>query len=217
MLHDCLYMLLFLQTMSSLLEKRRALKLEVAGLGIKRKCNRVSNQWCLTRAMKQTAIICYIASEYDPAAAAQYLAAVGRQRHWHEVDTDSLAIMVEDLFLEVSDEDLPSLVDFGECSDVARCREALKYAQEYYVVRRTRLANADMGVAPSSELLLQWAREFAQRFPEPCRPKQLFAVRDRVSKKWLRKLRLRWGGKVRVLPTAAPVPQAEFRQKALLA
>ena len=210
------------QDMSTLLAQRRKLKLEATGLCAsrrdrKRKSIRVSNQWCLTRAMKHTAITCYIVSDYDPSAAAQYLAAVGRQRHWHAVDMHNLAIMVEDLFLQINGEELSSLLEFEECCDVARCREALKYAQEYYVVRRTRMANADMGVAPSSELPLQWARQVAQRFPEPCRPKQLFSVRDRVSKKWLRKLRLRWGGKVRVLPASAPVPQEEFKQKALLA
>ena len=116
--------------------------------------------------------------------------------------------------MQIDDAVLCSLVDFENSSDVESCREALKYAQEYYVVRRTRTANADMGVAPSSELLLQWACEFAHKFPEACRPKQLFSTRDRVSKKWLHKLRSRWGGKVRVLPAAAPLPHEEFRQKA---
>ena len=82
--------------LESLQAERRKLRAALTGLGSlrrgrKRKQSRSSSEWRLSRRMKHTAIICYVASEYDAGAAVQYLAAVGRQWHWQDIGGKTLA------------------------------------------------------------------------------------------------------------------------------
>ena len=201
----------------ALLDKRTRLRcaLNDARL-LQRQCKRnrdeLNSEWMLTERMIRITSICFVACDYDSGGAAEYLAAAGRQYHWPAKSNAALRSLAEDTFLRVDLSTLLSWVNFEEPADVSACREALRYAREYFVVARARLAN-EGGVAPSSAALLRWAQEFLWKFPEGCHPEALGTTRCKCSKKWLRKLRVRWKGKMRALPVAVPLPIAEFRNK----
>ena len=178
----------------------------------KRNRNALDSEWMLSERMIRITSICFVACDYDSGGAAEYLAAAGRQRHWPAKSNAALRSLAEDVFLRVDLSTLLSWVDFEEPADVSACREALRYAREYFVVARARHAN-EGGVAPSSAALLGWAQEFLWKFPGGCHPEALGTTRCKSSKKWLRKLRVRWKGKLRALPVAVPLPITEFRNK----
>lgn len=179
----------------------------------KRKRARLNSAWRITERMERIACICVSVCGGDASAAAEYLAAVARQYHWPPKERNELIMLAEKRFLDADMFALASWVDFEEPANVDECRVALRYAREQCVVSEALRANA-RGFAPSSASLIAWANAFSSRFPVHCRPHALGATGAVDSKKWLRKLRSRWQGKLKVVPTIAPLEIKDFQLKA---
>ena len=204
--------------MDLLLEKRRSLNEDMMAIsamrrGIKRRLPRVVDEWRLTEMMERVVIICYVESQFNATAAIEYLWTAGRRKHWPPKSKQELALLVERTFVKHDAIQTTAWLDFADPSNLPSIRTALEYSRQAYVVSKARAANEDRGVAPSSATLLCWASEFDLKYPAACRPKALGLARDDVSKKWLRQIRIRYGGRFRALPPVLPTLLSECQQK----
>lgn len=204
--------------MDLLLEKRRSLEKDKSAIsamrrGCKRRLPRVVDEWRLTERMERVVIICYVECQFKATAAVEYLLRAGRQRHWSPKSKHELSLLVERIFLKYDAIQTAAWLDFAESSNLPSIRIALEYSRQAYVVGKATEANESRGVAPSSAILLCWASEFDLKYPAACRPKPLGLARDNVSKKWLHKIRIRYGGRFRALPPALPTAFAECQRK----
>ena len=78
----------------------------------------------------------------------------------------------------------------------------------------TRRLNEDKGVAPSIQAVLEKAEEIRARLPEAARPAPQGTSAEARSRMWLRRWRLRWGGKLARIRLREELSQQDMAEKA---
>ena len=74
--------------------------------------------------------------------------------------------------------------------------------------------NEDKGVAPSTQAVLEKAEEIRAGLPEAARPAAQGTSAEARSRMWLRRWRLRWGGKLARIRLREELSQQDMAEKA---
>ena len=191
-----------------LAENRRALQLA------RRRLKAESAQWELPIEAQRVALAAYVLAGYDATASAKYLAQYGRKRRWQPLATCDLTRAVEDLFLDKDLSEIVALTNFQEPLDSGALEVAAVYVREAKVVAWAQTLNEERGVAPSTKLLLQRAEASRLELPESARPRALGAQVRNHARKWVQRLRKRWGGRFGSIPAREEVPLEDTQAKA---
>ncbi len=204
-------------TLAELEQARRRLdeplKQEQAELRRAKRCATVEAQaWVLPLYLRSVAVATYhLAGDAEPAV--KYLAARGRERHWPVRADSDLATLVEDLYLAASPDEIAALTSTSSPADGGVLAVVLKLVTDWQVVAWARRGNSATGVVPTPSLL-QHKEELRQALPEPVRPPSVGASSERRAKRWVARLRRRWGGRYTKIPLAEHVEPAELSAKA---
>ena len=124
-----------------------------------------SRAWCLLPLMLDTMLTIYVLAGYTPEPAVVYLQQCGRRKRWVQRSEDALARMVEDHFLQCGDARLASLTDVREPLDETILDNAMRYVQEWQLVKWGTALNVEKGVAPPTSMLLSQARVIGLQTP----------------------------------------------------
>lgn len=170
--------------------------------------------WSLTGLLKHAVLIVYILTGYKSEPVVTFLTNNGRKRHWPERTDEELLSLVNDLFLEVGLEELAALSDMTAPSDIESMRVAVAYVEQWGVVVWTRQQNANNGVTPCTEFVLQRFEEGRGRVPENVRPRAIGVASDARARVRIGAWRRRWGGRVGRLRIREDVQPPELRRKA---
>ena len=146
--------------------------------------------------------------------AIRFLRSVGQKRRWPQKSEDELGLIVEQVFSAVDPDDIAALTDTAAPSKPAALRAAMKWVQEWGLVAWTRRLNEDKGVAPSTQAVLEKAEEIRARLPEAARPAPQGTSSEARSRMWLRRWRLRWGGKLARIRLREELSQQDMAEKA---
>ena len=148
--------------------------------------------WHLLPCILDTMLAIYALAGYSPEPAVVYLHECGRRKGWPDRPDHELSRLVEDSFLSFDDERLASLTDSYEPMDDSIYRIALRYAEEWQLVKWGETLNAERGVAPPTSMLISQAQAVGMQLPSAvtgwsrARKIPLAAVR------WAARFRMRW-------------------------
>ena len=174
-----------------------------------------SHAWCLLPLMLDTMLTIYVLAGYTPEPAVVYLQQCGRRRRWVQRPEDALARMVEDHFLQCDDERLASLTDVREPLDDSILGVAVRYVQEWQLVKWGIALNVEKGVAPPTSMLLSQACVIG------IQPPSAFAAlgaRWRMSVRasgWAARFRKRWNVRLGKLRAREWISTEDARAKAI--
>ena len=177
---------------AELAASRRAL--QNARQKAKRAAKAQSALWCLAPELKRVASIAYDLAECVAEPSVRFLNDAAGKREWPEKGQQEVQAVVEALFLAADAAEVASLTDPSEPADQHAFREAAKHMQEWRVVAWARSCNAQQGVAPSTEALLQRVEEERRRLPEAARPPPRGSGAEAKGRMWASRLRVRGGG-----------------------
>ena len=174
---------------------------------------RDAKAWLLSPALKHTVLVIYALADYTAEPAAKFLLNSGRKRHWPEKTEEELVAIVESHFLEVDSAELADLSDINDPSDAAAMNAALVYVEQWRLAKWTARQNLEVGVAPSTESVLQRLEEQRVQLPEAVRPRAIGTAAEPRARVWAGALRHRWGGKHARIRVRDDIPVAELRDK----
>ena len=171
---------LAVQLMASTAERVAALARERAELRAAARRERSSLRaeerfWVLPDTVRHTSLALFDLVHADAEPVMVYLSGVARQYKWAEKSTDELRRFVEDLFLDATSsedrlESLVGLTDVANPTDAVAMQTAIRRALEWQVVAWAREKNERIGLAPSSDSLLQRQEHGRVALPETARP-----------------------------------------------
>lgn len=170
--------------------------------------------WVLSSVERNTALIIYSLTNYTAKPAARFLMVCGQKHRWPEKLEQELEVLADDLFLQVSPEDLADLSHMEDSTDPAAMKSALVFAEEWKLAQWTADLNAQHGVAPSTESVLQRYEEQRLAIPEAVRPRSRGTAHDVAARVWAVAWRRRWGGKHGRIRVQEDIPVEDLRSKA---
>jgi hypothetical protein len=172
-------------------------------------------KWQLTDWLKKVAMIIYMLAAFRAAPAIKFLEVTARKRKWPEKSTEELEELVGDLFLEVDVAWLADASDLNEPEDPAALKEAMKHVEEWRVFEHVKDLNQRLGLAPSTEQVLQKLEENRLRVPLPWQPVPRGSAAEVSARMWARRWRCRWGARHGRLGLVDDISLAEKRDKAM--
>ena len=175
---------------------------------------REERKWRLSTFMKHVVLISYALCNYQAPAATKYLTITGRKRKWPDRTEAELEELVETLFLECETEEFTELADQANPKDPAAFAVAVRYSEEWQMFVFVEDQNARLGLAPSTESLLDRWRQRAATYPEESRPRDPGLVTESKARKWAFKWRGKWGAKHGAIRVLDEIPAGEARGKA---
>ena len=180
----------------------------------KRRERALAKQWLLTEEMRRAVLAMYMRAGWSTEPAVRYLEARALEHHWPARTEAELSAMVEELMMHADPAEVDALADVSNPRDPNAFRVACKYVHEWKVVDWARRVTLDKGEAPSTGRLLQQAEADREELPEQFRPDEVGTSVGPRGKRWARRLRHRWGGRVGAVPTRDRPDAAESHAKA---
>ena len=175
---------------------------------------RQANAWKLSPTLERTVLIIYTLAGYAAEPAVKFLAGSGRRRHWPDKSDEELEDIVVDCFLKADAAEVASLTDTDDPADAAAIDVAMRCVEEWRLVVWTRRANAEKGVAPNTDAVLQRLEEHRLQLPDAVRPAPRGTVADDRARQWARRWRRRWGGRHAKLRVREDVSLPDMQLKA---
>ena len=170
--------------------------------------------WQLTPWLQKVCMIIYMLAAYRAAPAIRFLKVTARKRRWPERSDEDLGKLVGDLFLQWDLEMLVHISDLQGPEDPVAAAEAIKHVEEWRAFEYVKDLNQRLGLAPSTEDVLQKLEQNRLQIPTALRPVTRGVAAEVKARMWARRWRARWGarhGKLRILDD---IPLAEIQSKA---
>ena len=164
----------------------------------------------------KVALILYDKAGGKPDAAAAFLAREAAKKHWEQKPVEAVEELVRELFLKVVLPEYVSLCDMQSSSDFAAMGAALRFWEEWALVVWAKDANRRLGVAPSTEAVLEKAERLRQELPADWRPPGKGSAASATARSWCKRWRRRWGGRIGAVRARDDVTPGEIRDKASL-
>ena len=178
------------------------------------RAKRLGRAWALTDPLVRVVLIIYNLSEYDHDPAIEFLRDTAHKRRWPQKPEAELRRLVEDRFLEADPDELAAWVDKSAPADPGALDSAIKYVEQWQLVKWTMRLNEQAGVAPSSDAALQCLEEGKAKLPEAHRPKPAGTSAEAKGRMWARRWRLKWGGRIGKVRVQDDVTVQEMQDKA---
>jgi hypothetical protein len=172
-----------------------------------------ARSWQLGPFLAHTALIIYSLAGYTAAPAGKFILNAGRQRQWPDKTEEDLEKMVEDLFLDISLEELDALTDQGSPADERAMKKALAVVEEWKLVVWAKALN-DRGLAPSTSSVLQQLDSSCSRLPAEVRPRDVGSSDQTRARMWCLRWRSRWGARHGQIRVREDISVAEMMSKA---
>ena len=171
-----------------------------------------ARHWVLPARLQNTTVAMYqLAGATEPAV--KYLKTCAAERHWPDRTDIELTGLVEDMFLGAAADEIAALVDAHAPSDRQALSIAYKYVEEWKAAVWVRELNAGRGVAPTNHSLLTQIERGRVQIPVAFRASAITG--ERRVKRFLFRLRQRWGGQYAAIPAGEEhVGPADVRAKA---
>ena len=173
-------------------------------------------KWQLTDWLKKVVLIIYMLAAFRAAPAIKFLELTARKRRWPEKSPEELEQLVEHLFLAADVAWLAHADSLDEPEDPAATKEAIKHVEEWRVFEHVKDLNQRLGLAPSTEQVLQKLEENRLKIPLPLQPVPRGATAEVKARMWARRWRRRWGARHGRLGLLDDITLAEKRNKAVL-
>ena len=173
-------------------------------------------KWQLTDWLKKVVLIIYMLAAFRAAPAIKFLELTARKRRWPEKSPEELEQLVEHLFLAADVAWLAHAADLDEPEDPVATKEAIKHVEEWRVFEHVKDLNQRLGLAPSTEQVLQKLEENRLKIPLPLQPVPRGATAEVKARMWARRWRRRWGARHGRLGLMDDISLAEKRNKAVL-
>ena len=175
---------------------------------------RAERAWRLSTFMLHVVLIAYALCGYKSPAAIKFLIFTGRKRRWPEKPESELQELVENAFLECDESELADLCDKVNPTHPEAFAAAVRYSEEWAMAAFVDEQNVQLGLAPSTEFLLDRWRQRRLMYPEDCRPLDPGLVVESKARKWAHRWRIRWGARHGRIRVRDELPVQEARAKA---
>ena len=193
---------------AALVENRRAMR-----IAEKAEEERRAKIWRITPWLRNVIMILYLLASYSKEPVFKYLATVARRRKWPPLKDEEVGRAVDDLFLEISMEELMALADKDKPTDPSAMREASRVYEEWRLAKWAERLNLERGLAPTTAMVLEQYRDNREQVPEAARPRYCGVAAEAGARMWAWRWRQRWGGRYGSIPTKENVPLGDRRAK----
>ena len=193
---------------AALAENRRAVR-----LAEKAEEKRRAKIWRITPWLRNVVLILCLFASHAKEPVLKYMATVARRRKWPPLSDEEVGRAVDDLYLEVSMEELVALADKEKPTDPSAMREASRVYEEWRLAKWAERLNLERGLAPTTAMVLEQYRENREQAPEAARPRYCGVAAEVGARMWAWRWRQRWGGRHGSVPTKENVPLDERRAK----
>jgi hypothetical protein len=178
-----------------------------------------SRWWAITGQLRNTVLILHKLAQGDMEPALAYLDGVARQRRWPQQPREETIRLIEEVFLGATDTDdalehYAALTDASHPLDAVSMKVALRRIADWRVVMWSRDLNERIGLAPSSDNMLQRLEAIRSTMPEGHRPASRGTSLAGGSRRWASRLRNRFNGRFGKLKVREVVPPEELMAKA---
>ena len=163
---------------------------------------------------RHAAVIAFVHAGYELEPAVHFLESAGRVRHWPGKTAAELEALVQEAFIDLGDQGLlVALTDEDEPSDASAIRAAAKCVEEWRLCKWALDENLQKGETPSTSSML--ARLAADRMVRGDLDFQAAGtVVEGKARKFMSRLRQRWGGRFGAIREIEHVPLREMQLKA---
>lgn len=161
----------------------------------------------------KVALILYGRAGYKADAAAAFLAREAAKRKWVAKPVAEVRQLVSEAFLKVKLEDYTNLCDMGTTTYHVVMGVANRFWEEWALVAWAKDANLRLGVAPSTEAVLERAEKIRMQLPADWRPASRGSAASTKARSWCSRLRLRWGARHGAVRTRDDLTAEEMRNK----
>ena len=151
--------------------------------------------WQLSTLFLRTVLIIYAVAGYVAEPAVKFMSLGGRKRHWPDKSDEELEEMLGRFFLQHDLSELALLIDTEDPSDPVAMKAAMVCVEEWRLAAWAERLNSEIGVAPSTESVLQRWEERRAGIPEAVRPRSLGTSAVGRARVWAGSWRQRWGGR----------------------
>lgn len=193
---------------AALAENRRAMRSEE-----KAEEQRRAKIWRVTPWLRNVILILYVLASHSKEPVLKYLATVARRRKWPPLSDEDVGRALDDLYLEISMEELMALADKDSPADPSAMREASRVYEEWRLAKWAERLNLQRGLAPTTAMVLEQYRDNREQVPEAARPRYCGVAAEAGARMWAWRWRQRWGGRYGGIPTRENVPLDERRAK----
>jgi hypothetical protein len=196
--------------------KRREASLKAQLKKAKGLREREKRAWRLSAFMLHVVLIANALCDYEAPAAMKFLTMTGRKRRWPEKPESELQELVENLFMECDTNELAELADKDNPTHPEAFVVAARYSEEWHMAAFVEDQNVRLGLAPSTESLLDRWRRRRTMYPEAFRPLDAGLVAEGKARKWAHRWRIRWGAWHGGIRVRDELPLEETKTKAYL-
>ena len=169
--------------------------------------------WQLSTLFLRTVLIIYAVAGYIAEPAVEFMSLGGRQSHWLDKSDEELEEMLGRFFLQHDLSELALLIDTEDPSDPAAMKAAMVCVEEWRLAAWAERLNSEIGVAPSTESVLQRWEERRAGIPEAVRPRSLGTSAVSRARVWAGSWRQRWGGRHGRIQLREAISLEELREK----
>ena len=210
-------------TLANLLEQRVDLRAELGATRqeIRKEKKKSAAQakaaakhWELTGWQKNVAMVIYNMAEYQTAPVVKFLQQTARRRQWPVKAEEDLVRIIEDVLLESDAAEVVAMADLQDPQDPSVATEALKYIHEWRAVVHVQDMNERLGLAPSTENILQKLEANRLAIPEPLRPPCRGTAAEAAARNWAFRFRVRSGARYGKIRICDGISLAEMQEKA---
>jgi hypothetical protein len=194
--------------------KRKAGEVRAQMKRAKRLEESAGRAWQLSVFMTHVVLIAYSLCNYATPAAVKYLASTGRRRRWPERPEAELHELVENVFLECDPDELAELASIRNPKHPEAFAEAVKYSERWELAGFVAQQNEDLGIAPSTESLLDRWNSRRAIYPEAVRPPDAGSIAEVRGRLFGCRFRKHSGVKHGALRVRDDIPVPEMRDKA---
>jgi hypothetical protein len=193
--------------------KRKEMEVRAQMKRAKRLEENAGRAWQLSVFMTHVVLIAYSLCNYSTPAAVKYLAIAGRRRRWPARPEAELHELVEHVFLECDPDELAELASIRNPKHPAAFAEAVKYSERWELAGFVAQQNEDLGLAPSTESLLDRWNSRRAKYPEAVRPPDAGSIAEVRGRLFGCRFRKQWGVKHGALRVRDDIPVPEMRGK----
>ena len=181
---------------------------------VRRQVTSIKNVWNLPEHVRLAALWIYENCDWCSEPSVLFLHSYAKRRQWPYMNAESVARLVENMFLDIDMNELLNLTDrFHAAGCPLVVRDAYKYSREWKVVAWIRSQNGHHGVAPTTAQLLAHAHRNGIVDASVINGQTCTGRPNNRARAWASKFRKRWHARIgRVVPVGE-MGEVEMRTK----
>ena len=181
---------------------------------VRRKVISIKGVWNLPEHVRLAAVWIYERCDWSSEPSVLFLQSYAKRRQWPHMGAETVARLVESMFLDIDMEELLELTErFDATASPLVLRDAHKYVREWAIVAWIHSQNVHHGVAPTTAQLLAHAQKHGIIDASVVNGQTSTGRPNNKARAWASKFRKRWHARIGRIVPAGTMGEIEMQTK----